>query len=286
MFEQARRLTTWHYQWLILHEFLPALIGQPVVDDILANGRRFYNPRTDQAFIPVEFQMAYRIGHSMVRPSYRANLQGDNGLPFFGMIFDPAGEGSIDPVDLRGGARAPRRFIGWQTFFDFGGQYSTFVRPNKRLDTKISTPLFTLPLGAIASGTPPTSLMQRNLVRHLTWQLPSGQAVAQAMRAPQLSTGDLSDLLPVSKSLAGSTPLLYYILKEAEVAQDGQRLGPVGARIIGEVFLGLLQLDPAGYLRIQPNWVPTLPAAGGSPTSFRIIDFLTFARVDPQSRGQ
>ena len=286
MFEQARRLTTWHYQWLILHEFLPALIGQPVVDDILANGRRFYNPRTNQAFIPVEFQMAYRIGHSMVRPSYRANLQGDNGLPFFGMIFDPAGEGSIDPVDLRGGARGPRRFIGWQTFFDFGGQYSTFVRPNKRLDTKISTPLFTLPLGAIASGTPPTSLMQRNLVRHLTWQLPSGQAVAQAMRAPQLSTGDLSDLLPVSKSLAGSTPLLYYILKEAEVAEDGQRLGPVGARIIGEVFLGLLQLDPAGYLRIQPNWVPTLPAAGGSPTSFRIIDFLTFARVDPQSRGQ
>ena len=84
MFERARRLTTWHYQWLILHEFLPALIGQPVVDDILANGRRFYNPRTDQAFIPVEFQMAYRIGHSMVRPSYRANLQATMAFPSSG----------------------------------------------------------------------------------------------------------------------------------------------------------------------------------------------------------
>ena len=71
--------------------------------------------------MPVEFQGArYRFGHSMVRPSYRANLAGDNGAAFFGMIFDPAGEGQRDPVDLRGGARAPRRFIGWQTFFDFG----------------------------------------------------------------------------------------------------------------------------------------------------------------------
>ena len=89
-----------------------------------------------------------------------------------------------------------------------------------------------------------------------------------------------------SRIRRGSTPLFYYILKEAEVFEDGERLGPVGARLIAEVFLGLLQLDPAGYLRIQPNWVPTLPAAGGAPTSFRIIDFLTFARVDPQSRGQ
>ena len=81
-----------------------------------------------------------------MRPSYRANLAGDNGQPFFGFIFDPAGEGQIDPVDLRGGARAPRRFIGWQTFFDFGGAHATNVRPNKTIDTKISTPLFNLPL--------------------------------------------------------------------------------------------------------------------------------------------
>ena len=29
-----------------------------MVDDILANGRRFYTPRDDEAFIPVEFQGA------------------------------------------------------------------------------------------------------------------------------------------------------------------------------------------------------------------------------------
>ena len=107
-FAQARQLTTWHYHWLVLHEFLPQIVGQAMVDDVLRNGRRFYKPRMREGFIPVEFQTgAYRFGHSMVRPSYRANLAGDNGNPFFGMVFDPAGDGQPDPVDLRGGARGP-----------------------------------------------------------------------------------------------------------------------------------------------------------------------------------
>jgi hypothetical protein len=286
IFLAARQLMTWHYQWVILHEFLPAIAGQPMVDLILANGRRFYNPLWDRAFIPVEFQIAYRFGHSMVRPSYRANLKGDNGQPFFGMIFDPGGENSRDPIDLRGGARAARRFVGWQTFFDFGGALSADTRPNKKIDTKISTPLFRLPLGAIASGTPPTSLMQRNLLRCLTWQLPCGQAIAREMGVPSLAAADLSELRPVLDTFVESTPLFYYILKEAEVIEDGERLGPVGARLIAEIFIGLLQTDPSSYLNVAPTWRPTLPTRSGIPEDFRVVDFLAFARVDPESRGQ
>jgi Animal haem peroxidase len=283
---QAHRLTVWHYEWMILHEFLPHVVPQSVIDDVLTNGRHFYNPLHNQTFIPVEFQITYRFGHSMVRPSYRANLHGDNGQPFFGMIFDPAGEGNSDPVDLRGGARAPRRFIGWQTFFDFGGVYSVDARPNKRIDTIVSTALFHLPLGTIFNGMPPDSLMQRNLLRCLTWQLPSGQRIANEMGIPSLSNAELAELQPISASFVTSTPLFYYILKEAQLREDGLRLGPVGARIVAEVFIGLLQLDPDSYLSVQPNWVPTLPTYGGMPQSFRMIDFLTFAGVAPTSRGQ
>jgi hypothetical protein len=288
-FFRARRLTLWHYQWMILHEFLPHVVRQSVIDDVLTNGRRFYRPLPNDVLIPVEFQITYRFGHSMVRPSYRANLHGDNGQPFFGMIFDPAGENSADPVDLRGGARAPRRFIGWQTFFDFGGALSADVRPNKRIDTKISTPLFHLPLGAILSnpaGTPPTSLMQRNLLRTLTWGIPSGQSIASQMGIPPLSNTELAELRPIRASFVESTPLFYYILKEAELREDGLRLGPVGGRIVAEVFIGLLQLDPESYLHVQPYWLPTLPTHDGTSQSFRMIDFLTFAGVDPNSRGQ
>jgi hypothetical protein len=283
VFAEARRIATWHYQWIIVHEFLPAIIGAPLVADILSRGARFYRPRVGEQSIPVEFQgAAYRFGHSMVRPSYRANLAGDNGAAFFGMIFDPIAEGQSDPIDLRGGARALRRFVGWQTFFDFGGDQTTHVRPNKVIDTRISTPLFNLPLGAIASGDPPTALPQRNLLRHLTWSVPSGQSIARAMGIRPLDNQQLRELAPFGVDLDRSTPLWYYVLKEAELA-GGQRLAGVGARIVGEVFLGLLRADTRSYFH-QPRWRPTLPSR--TRGTFRMIDLLTFAQVDPQSRGQ
>jgi hypothetical protein len=255
-----------------------------MVDDILIRGRRCYRPGDQAAaFIPVEFQAAaYRFGHSLVRPSYRANLKGDNDSAFFGMIFDPAGQGQADPVDLRGGARAPRRFIGWLTFFDFGDGE---VKPRKRIDTRISTPLFRLPLGAIADGMPPTALPQRNLLRQLTWELPSGQAVAERLRAPVLTAGDLAELAEYGLGLQSSTPLWYYVLREAQLVGDGQHLGPVGGRIVGEVIIGLLQIDRDSYVSRKPAWRPVLPSIAGTG-DFRMVDLLRFAGVDPASRGQ
>lgn len=277
LFNRARKLTTWHYQWMVLREFLPLFIGQALVDDILNNGRKFYRPRVTQ--IPVEFQGAvYRFGHSMVRPSYRANFTSMPGnQPFFAILFDPAQINQPDPDDLRGGFRAPRRFIGWPTFFDFGDGN---VRPNKLIDAKLSSPLFDLPLATIASGDPPTSLAQRNLLRHVTWQLPSGQAIAKAMNLPALSADDLAELKEFGQNLQASTPLWHYILKEAQIAEKGLRLGPVGGRIVGEVIIGLLQLDRDSFLAEEPGWRPTLPTRGGQVTGdFKMIDFLTFAGV-------
>jgi hypothetical protein len=293
VFHEARRLTTWHYHWMVVHEFLPLFIGRDLVADILYRGRRFYRPPV--GFVPVEFQgAAYRFGHSMVRPSYRANLNGDNGAAFFGMIFDAAGEGQTDPVDLRGGARASRRFIGWETFFDFGsiprpsgaGTLGEDMRPNKLIDARISTPLFNLPLGTIATGEPPTSLAQRNLLRQVTWLLPSGQLVARRMGVAPLVDSELAELRAYGLGLERSTPLWYYVIKEAEVREGGRRLGPVGGRIVGEVFIGLLQMDRESYLSRNPWWKPTLPRMDGSASGeFRMIDFLAFAGVDPVSRA-
>lgn len=76
-----------------------------------------------------------------------------------------------------------------------------------------------------------------------------------------------------------STPLWYYILKEAEVLEQGLRLGPVGGRIVGEVFIGLLKADKDSYLVVDKNWKPTLPSA--KPGDFEITDLLNFAGVVP-----
>jgi hypothetical protein len=231
--------------------------------------------------MPVEFQTGvFRMGHSMVRPSYRANFTGQpagkpNTPQFFGLILDASQDGVADPDDLRGGCRATRRFIGWPTFFDFGDGN---VRRNKLLDTKLSTPLFRLPLAAIASGDPPTSLAERNLLRHLTWSLPSGQTLAKAIGVPPLSSGELADtgIGSIRSSFLNSTPLWFYILHEAFKREGGLRLGPVGGRIVGEVLIGLIQSDPASVLH-QYNWRPLIPTREANKVSMQ--DILDFAGV-------
>jgi hypothetical protein len=161
------------------------------------------------------------------------------------------------------------------------------MRPNKAIDTKLSTPLFNLPLGTIPGQAGPTSLPQRNLLRHVTWLIPSGQSIAQHMGVPMLSSDDLQELRTFGQDLDRSTPLWYYILKEGEVMEGGRQLGPVGGRIVAEVFLGLLKLDKTSYLAANRGWRPTLPTRSGQVTGdFRMVDFLTFAGVDPATRGQ
>ncbi len=276
VFDRARRQMTWHYQWMILHEFLPQIVGTAVVSDVVANGRRFYVPREGEGpRIPIEFQLAYRFGHSMVRPSYRANFTGNGGGQLFALVFDTSVASTGEPSDMRGGFRSPRRFVGWSTFFVFPGLEAD-TRSNKRIDTTLSTPLFDLPLGTIASGAPPTSLAVRNLLRHLTWKAPSGQAIARAMGLPTLHDGDLSDLAAAYRPFVESTPLWFYVMRESDVMANGQRLGPMGGRLVAEVFIGLLQMDPQSYLVNEPGFVPTL---GSVPGRFVMTDLLTLAGV-------
>jgi hypothetical protein len=289
VFALARRTVRWHYQWIIVHEFLPATIGEPLLAQLLRSGPRYYNAAqlgsrerergdTRQApRIPVEFSVAaYRFGHSQVRPSYRLNFGGDaaqGGAPFFAFVFDANSNASDpDPADLRGGKRAPRRFVDWQTFFNFGDGN---VRPNKTIDIKLSTPLMTLPGSAALPTDGVQSLAARNLMRHVNFGLPSGQAIARRIGAPVLSEIDLQDLRPLD--LEKSTPLWIYVLREAEVMERGRRLGPVGGRIVGEVFVGLLLADRESYLAAQPRWQPTLPSA--EPNRFAMTDLLKFAGV-------
>jgi hypothetical protein len=290
VFNEAQRQVRWHYQWIIVNEFLPMTIGQGLVNDLLRNGPRFYDV-TDRSqdglfrnairepLIPVEFAVAaYRFGHSQVRPSYRLNFGANDQSQVFMFVFDASEDpNATDPNDMRGGKRASRRFVDWQTFFDFKDGN---VRPNKEIDSKLSTPLMLLP-GAPAISIPGMpndgiqSLASRNLMRHVNFGIPSGQAIARVMNARVLSPGQLAELAPYG--MEKTTPLWYYILKEAEILESGRRLGPVGGRIVGEVFIGLLQADKDSYLSVNRNWKPTLPSA--TRGDFEITDLLKFAGV-------
>ncbi|MGD8784724.1 MAG: heme peroxidase family protein [Thioalkalispiraceae bacterium] len=249
VFETAQRLARWHYQWIITNEFLPLTVGQEVLDKIWAHGRKFYTFQ-HEPFIPIEFSgAAYRFGHSQVREAYTINDSVTNAR-----LFELGG---FKPV-------AAENVIDWSNFF----RTNTNKAPQSSLaiDGKLSAPLFKLPF--VASGDE-DSLATRNLLRGLSFGLPSGQSVAKFMGLDTLNQYELD--------LEGEAPLWYYILKESEIQQDGERLGEVGGHIVAEVLLGLMQGDKTSYHFLDPCWTPELPDARGDTGSFTMADLIHFA---------
>jgi hypothetical protein len=147
-------------------------------------------------------------------------------------------------------------------------------QPGKRIDTLLVHALIDLPLAVVGVTEIPEyrALAVRDLQRARALDLPSGEEVARAMGVTPL-TAEQCGLQ--ANGWRGDTPLWYDILKEAEVLNDGQRLGPVGGRIVAEVLLGILAADPVGYLSVDREWKPVLPAV--EPGDFTMADLLRFA---------
>jgi hypothetical protein len=100
---------------------------------------------------------------------------------------------------------------------------------------------------------------------------------AEVLSNEQLSSTDDRQRLD-DPGWGGQAPLWFYILKEAQRQQNGERLGQVGGRIVAEVFLGLLERDANSYLRRDPSFRPS-PDIAGKNGQFGIVDLLKFAKV-------
>ena len=62
---------------------------------------------------------------------------------------------------------------------------------------------------------------------------------------------------------------------EADIVGDGDRLGPVGGRIVGEVLVGIVDADPESFRAVDPGWRPSLPAPRAG--RFGLSDLLAFS---------
>jgi hypothetical protein len=238
--------------------------------------------------MPIEFSVAaFRVGHSMVRPTYALNETVGSTGPFeakripilkFGLRVDQTLTGFGQPIPKEWG-------IDWSFFLDglpapaVGGSPLAIPQPSYRIDATIVDPLSALP--EFQAKQPDANLAYRNLRRGRMVQLPSGEAVASLLGIVPIPFDDLwwagsvRDHAKVDadrKKLAAlrqafgtahraalecHTPLWYYILREAELygtTRDtsdpfgGQHLGPVGSRIIAETFVGLLWTDTSSVL--------------------------------------
>lgn len=251
LFEEARHIVTWHYQWSLVNDFLVAMCGDAIVWDILACGRRFYCPV--EPHIPVEFSVAaFRFGHSMAPMKIQVQAGGDKHELFGGVL----GEG-FSPV------ASTDAIVDWRELM-FEPNKSGVQRAEK-MDTKMASDLLELPIPVVAATE--RSLAIRNLMRGNSFLLPGGDKIAEAMGREGSEIDDVMDKIRELSNdrIKEGAPLWLYILAEAEVIgreshdggfEKGEGLGPVGARIVAEVLIGLLEEDPRSYLGANRNWLP------------------------------
>jgi Animal haem peroxidase len=270
--DEARNQVRWHYQWILVNEFLPAVMEGPTYKSV------FVDPYTlspavpklrenDLELMPVEFSVAaYRFGHSMVRPRYRLNQA------IARTLFDHGDDlGGFRPIPA-GWA------IDWAYFIDLDDGAGP-IRPqlSYKIDSSLVYPLRKLPRRIAVD---PPSLALRNLMRGATFRLPSGQRVAEALGVPPLTDDELvigravagvtrPSMKDIAPGFAGNAPLWAYVLSEAQVTSWKDpanaelaendipvRLGPVGGRLVAEVFASLLRGDPTSYLHAKPTFTP------------------------------
>ena len=285
IFETARRLVIWHYQWIVRNEFLKWFILPEILADIEKHGPRLFKPAPGEEIpsLPIEFtQAAFRFGHSMVQPQYEINR-------WIGLVRlrdlvrkEPRGENG-EPLPAN-------HVVDWDRFTRSWGGNANFA---ENIDTLISEDMFDLPAAAmpIPYKTAPPPLPEMTLLRGSRIGLPSGQeacraAGVQSLKSAQVGFDDEGSEFLRRRGLNERTPLWYYLLREAEVLgirrfRGGECLGPLGSRIMAEVLLGALNADPEHYLNVDPDWTPLTVAFAGSSEPRRLDSlrrFLAFAK--------
>ncbi len=249
VFKDARQQTIWYYQWLIIYEFLKKIIEPDTFKDIVECGPRYF---TCADTLPLEFTgAAFRMGHSQTRKDNQINERVEKNLFQLGTF------------------QKMEEYVDWHCLFDFGDERVQYA---KKLDTNIERLFHDIPF-IRSDNRWERSLIYRNLKRGVVYGLPSGEDVARRMGIEPIPIDicERFDLL--------GTPLWYYILKEAEDVADGEHLGPVGSRILGEVFYTVLAADDNSFIKLHPRWKPEI---GRNSEAFDFVDMVNFVE---QYRG-
>ncbi len=298
-FTRARKRVSLHYQWMVRHDYLPRICSAAVLNDVFTNGRKLVEPNATPDSVPkmpVEFSVAaFRLGHSMVRPTYNWNriFSGNGGLLEY--MFEFSGLGG----NLGGEIRLITSWLAdFRRMYDFAaGGHATLkpasnVNHARRIDTRITVPLANLPPSVF--GGPNSipfddlrrNLAFRNITRGKMVKLASGQQMATKLNGlgvnvtmltkAQIIGGnggaDLDHLTPAEKNeLAANTPLWFYILREAEL--NNGRLNGVGGRIVAETFHRAMEGSRFSIVR-DPTFRPSL---GRNSTTFEMTDLIFFA---------
>lgn len=225
-FERARRLTRWHYQWLVVNDYLRTVTLPGIVDKILVGGPKHYAPLRShdgyagELYMPLEYSVAaFRFGHTMVRGAYDHNRNFGKPAPgespiipvaFFDLLFQFTGNGfqrdrtdptksTRNPFGGQGPTLPSNWIIEWDRFTNKSDpDEAHFAR---KIDTRLAPPIMQM----VNEGTDELiqdeankplrellrHLARRNLLRGYLLSLPTGQAAAVEMGVPALTEAEL-----------------------------------------------------------------------------------------------
>ena len=277
-FNEARRLLRQHYQWIVLHDFLPRICQPKIVDSVIKRNR-WFKTRDADLFMPLEFAVAaYRFGHSMIRADYDHNINFP-GATLLQLFTFTALSGDISPSPGPGGL--PTLPDNWPIQWDRFVEGKALKNRARIIDTKLVEPLFAL-TDIVGNQLPgdEARLAVRNLLRGYLLRMPTGQAVAKKLKIAPLTASEIEKAAasPAQKTILKAsgfskrTPLWFYVLVEAAAIGKG-RLGPVGSTIVAEVLVALARRSESSIFD-EPEWKPTLGAKKGK---FIINDLLKLA---------
>ena len=294
VFARARQLVQYHYQWLVINDFLATVTATGIADQVLYSDEHLFDPECDDVYMPLEYSVAaYRFGHSMVRGAYDYNRNfGRPGKVIpnasFSLLFKFTGKAS--PPFIGQTHTLPFNWvIEWDNFVDKGSPVADHFA--RKIDTRLAPALRDLNNEGV--GAPPIvqqiqkRLAVRNLLRGYLLGIPTGQKIAEKLGIAPLTAAELQqgNSAGINDALAQggfleNTPLWYYVLKEAEVRANGNSLGELGSRIVCETIIGQIRIDPDSYLHVAGGWTPHdgVKLPDGDPI-VSIGDLLRFAKV-------
>ncbi|MFD5227605.1 peroxidase family protein [Streptomyces qaidamensis] len=285
LFSHAKKRVVWHYQWMILNDWLPRIIRETVHAQIMSQGPQFYEPVPGQPLLlPVEFSVAcYRL-HSLVLETYALNDSTSGHIFNFRKPFAALSRDEV--IDWTRFFAIPRstsdtqgkRFPQWAKRFD-----AKIVHAFLQMPGPIDNPLLwidnpemsePLPKDPSQKYVPLRSIAIRNMLRANSFErtaqdapnlspnsrkgLPSGQDLASRVRIkypkePAEVYDNYQIGIPEDWYPADKAPLWFYALREGAIQEEcpdigSLKLGTLASVIVGEVLYGLVAADPGSYL--------------------------------------
>ncbi|BCG98784.1 hypothetical protein MesoLj131b_07840 [Mesorhizobium sp. 131-2-5] len=297
--DEARRLTQLHLQSVVLHDYARRLIDNVIYQDVMERGRAVIDVDADGFKLPLEFAAACaRFGHSMIRNRYPWNAWNPGAT--VSAFWDNTYNSAITPMTrLRG-----QWVADWRRLLAIGLTEAQGAIFAAKIDTRLAFELRQIRPQALphTTGSMPLSrnLAVRTLQRSYLLELSSAQHVFHCVAGklgdrappgfapltePELLDGEsqaVRDALTErpeggAARLVDSTPLWFYVLKEAAVKGCGLKLGPLGSRIVMETLHAAVSaaepsiLDPS----VQP-WRPD-PRLHPSSESYALPNLIAFS---------